>query len=322
MEDEQKRRYLLSQLATERAALLVKLLDLDEAMLIDEPVFDEWTVKDILAHIAAWDRCEERTFRAMVAGDPPDFSAVQDFAVANAAFVTEWRERSLDEVIAELMAARSDWVTWLECLPDKEFFRPRSYFGDEWTFSEIPLRVQWEHDAEHGGQIANWREVKALKTGIGPRSVVVAAMEAARQELLAAAAMVPIGERESRQVCGEWTVKDVLGHVADWEWYAVKGLREMARGPEECRIPDPEPVEGVDAWNTTHVEARSGQSWEFVREDLQTARQELLKTFLGIRQADITISYPHVWGGRWTPYRWVIAFLEHDLEHAQDLTRR
>jgi hypothetical protein len=315
MDKASQRRHLLARLAAERGALLEGLLGLDEPTLVARPVFDDWSVKEILAHVAAWDRWEERTMRPMVAGETPDFSAVQDFAASNAAFVAPWRDRDLEEVLAELVAARSDWVAWLQSLSDEEFFRPRSYSGHPWTFSEVPLQVQWKHDAEHAAQVARWREAEKLKSLTGSRPVLLAALQAARDELLAAAALVPNMERTSRVVCGDWTLKDLLGHVADWEWYGVAGLRQMAAG----QPPDPEPIDTIENWNQVHAEARREQSWEVVWEDLHNARQAFLEVLGGIDQTTMAQPFPFAWGPKGTPYQWMVVFVRHDREHAHDL---
>ena len=149
MQNDLRRHRLLARLSAERAGLLVGLLGLDQPTLTEKPVYHDWSVKDILAHVAGWDRWGERTMRSMVTGEEPDFSAVRDFAVSNAAMLAEWRDRSLDEVLAELVAARSDWVSFLVSLPDEEFFLPRAYYGHDWTFSDVPMQIQWGHDAEH-----------------------------------------------------------------------------------------------------------------------------------------------------------------------------
>lgn len=315
MDKESQRRHLLARLVSERAALLQGLLGLDESTLTERPVFGDWTVKDILAHIAAWDRWEERTMRCMVTGKEPDFTAVQDFAASNAAFVAEWRDRCLDEVLTELVAARSDWVAFLESLSDEEFFRPRSYYGHEWTFSEIPMQVQWEHDSEHFKQIAEWREAEALKGASGSMSVLLAALASAREELLTAATLVPVGERTVRPVCGEWTLKDVLGHIADWEWYGVEGLRQTADG----QLPELEPLDDFEAWNRSHVEARRDQPWEAVWDDLHAARRALLEVLTGMSQAAMSRSFPFPWWPEGTPYQWTSVFVAHDRDHSRDL---
>jgi uncharacterized damage-inducible protein DinB/predicted RNase H-like HicB family nuclease len=307
--------HLLARLSAERAGLLEQLIGLDEGALTEVPMLDSWTVKDLLAHVAAWDRWEERTMKCMVAGGTPDFTAVQDFDASNAAFVAEWCDRPLAEVLAELQAARADWVAWLESLSEEEFFRYRSYAGWDWSFSVVPLQVQWQHDAEHAAQIAAWRETEGLKGETVPKMVLLAALAAARDELLAAVALVPAEERASRPVCGEWTLKDVLGHVADWEWLGAEGLRQMATG----QPPQVEHVQDIDAWNQAHAEARRDQPWEVVWADLHAARRALLDVLEEMSQAELGRSFPFPWGPEGTPYQWIWVYFRHDREHAHDL---
>jgi hypothetical protein len=314
MENDQRRQQLLARLAAERAGLLEGLLGLDQPTLTEKLVYDDWSVKDILAHVAGWDRWEERTMRAMVAGEEPDFSVVQDFAVSNAAMLADWRDRSLEEVLTELMAARSDWVAFLASLSDEEFFLSRSYYGHDWTFSDVPMQIQWGHDAEHAKEIVGWRDAEGLGGGRGPIPVLLAALEAARAELLSASVLVPESERATRPICGEWTLKDVLGHVADWEWYAVKGLRQMADGQK----PDPEPIVDIETWNVAHVKARRDQPWEAVWDDLHAARRAFLEVLNGMSEAELARSFPFAWGEEGSPYQWCAVFVGHDREHARD----
>ena len=310
------RAHLLAHLAAERARLLEQLIGLDERTLTEMLFLGGWTIKDLLAHIAAWDRWELREMKRMASGEAPDLTAVRDMDAFNAAVVAAWRGRTLAEVLAELREARVAWVAWLRTLPEEELFRHRLFESEDWSFPGC-VEVQWRHDAEHGAQIAAWREVEGLKGKTGPKAVLIAALAAARDELLTAAALVLPEERESRPVCGEWTLKDVLGHVADWEWLGVEGLRQMAAG----RAPQVEHVEDLDAWNRAHVEARRDQSWEAVWADFHAARRTLLEVLEGMSQAHLERSFPSPWGPDITPYRWVCVYLAHDREHAEGLRR-
>jgi len=154
--------------------------------------------------------------------------------------------------------------------------RERSFQDCDWSFPGC-LEVQWRHDAEYAGQIRAWREARGWKGQTGPKAVLLAALNAARDELLAAAVLVSSEERASHPVCGAWTLKDVLGHVADWEWLGAEGLRHMAAG----HAPQVEHVEDLDAWNQAHVEARRSQPWEEVWADLHAARRSLLEVLQG-----------------------------------------
>jgi hypothetical protein len=142
-----------------------------------------------------------------------------------------------------------------------------------------------------------------------------AELDAARQELLAAIARIPGGERSSRPVCGAWTLQDVLGHIADWERLGADGLAQMAAG----QAPHVEHVTDIDAWNAAQVDARRGQSWERVWEDLHKARRALTETLERMSQAELEQTYPFPWGPEGTPCRWIAVYVDHDRSHARGL---
>jgi uncharacterized damage-inducible protein DinB/predicted RNase H-like HicB family nuclease len=309
------RQGLLARLAYERTSLLAQLLGLDAAALTERPISEHWTVKDLLAHVAAWDRWQERTTRTMVAGKDPDFSALEDFDASNERFIAGWRERSLEAVLAEVGAARASYVAWLEALPVEEFFRTRTYAGHDWTFASVPLQVQWQHDVEHTSQIAAWRRAEKPGGRSGPLPVLRAVLDAGREELLAAARLVPPEQRASYPVCGHWTAHDVIGHLADWEWPGAEGLRDMAEG----RPPSVEPIRDIDLWNAEHVEVRRGQPWSNVWEDLHAARRAFLAAVDALDPAELGRVHAFPWGGYGTAYDWVSVYIAHDREHAEHL---
>jgi hypothetical protein len=293
--------------------LICGILGLERKALTEIGIFREmrWSVKDLLAHVAAWDRWELRQMERILDGERPQGAAVDEY---NAIVVAQWRDRSLEEVVAELRDARAAWVTWLRDLSDDVFFEGRPFDTWDWAFPNC-LRVEWEHDAEHAAQIAAWREAYDLEGDVGPKVVLEAALDAAREELLAAADLVPHEVRASRRVCGVWRLKDLLGHVADWEQVGVEGLRSMARG----RALEIQPVPDIDAWNADHFEVRRHQPWEEVWADLERIRAAFLRALASAREAQLCRRYAFPWGPEGTAYQWVVAFLDHDREHAQGL---
>ncbi len=302
---------LFARLAAERSRLLAGLLGLNRRMVTEEAFLDDWTVKDLLAHVAAWDRWEHHQMKRMRAGEPPQDVAVDAF---NALVVTQSQDRSLPEVLTELQDARASWVAWLRGLDEGVFFRSRPFDDWDWAFPNC-MEIQWQHDAEHASQIAAWRQAYDVEGDVGPKCILLAALSAAREELLDASALVPPGDRASRRVCGVWTLKDVLGHTADWEQVGVEGLRLMARG----RPPDVGRIGDIDAWNHEHAEARRDQPWEQVWADLHATREALVEVLDGMAQAGLARSYPFPWGPRGTAYQWVAVFVTHDREHAEGL---
>jgi hypothetical protein len=206
-------------------------------------------------------------------------------------------------------------VSWLESLPREEFFKSRSYGGHDWSFYANPVAAMWQHDAEHAEEVAAWRRAEGMEATVGSKAVLLAALDAARHELLVAAALVQESERDTRAVCGHWTLKDLLGHIADWEAFGSEGLDHMAAG----QPPIVELIEDIDAWNEEHVLARRAEPVEEVEAHLDLVRQVLRTVLERMSQEDLALVFPVPWGGESTPYYWVSIYVDHDREHARDI---
>jgi hypothetical protein len=148
-----------------------------------------------------------------------------------------------------------------------------------------------------------------------PKAALLAALVAARESLLAAVALVPAGERATRPVCGVWSLKDVLGHIADWEAFGVDGLRHMAAGQE----PQVEYIPEINGWNRVHVQARRDQPWEQVWDDFQATRQAFLDLIAGMTWAELERRFPFPWGPEGTPMQWIRVYADHDRAHARGI---
>lgn len=311
-----RRAALLSQLTAERADLLAQLVHLPERTLGSMAIVDGMTVKDLLAHAAAWERWALATMRALREGRSPNRGVMSDADAFDAATRSDWQERSLDAVVAELLEARAAWHVWLAALPEEDFFQKRTVQGETWSFPAF-LEAQWRHDAEHAGHIAAWRKAARPPRQPGPRSLLLAALDAARQSLLAAAAMVPPAARTTEAVHGQWTLKDLLGHVADWELWVLDAVRQMVEG----QAPEVPGFESIQAWNEAHAAARQEQPWQQVWRDFRAGRYALRQLLDGMDQAALEQPYPAPWAEREVPaYAWLtVILLDHDLEHGHDL---
>jgi len=110
----------------------------------------------------------------------------------------------------------------------------------------------------------------------------------------------------------------MLGHMADWDLYALKALRAI----RESR-PLPYVAESdVDEVNAQQVAARREQTWDQAWADLKNVRAKVINT-LGDwydEQLARAVDYPSDWGR--TAYGWFVSqTAEHDREHADALRR-
>lgn len=144
----------LARLDLERSRLIHTLERLGEGGIARVRVSDDWTVKDVLAHIAYWDRWELEQMQRMLHGRPPEPLTDEVTDARNATSVTARRDQNVTGVLQEMVDAREVWKRWLESLPEEEFTKPRRFHGEDWSFPSC-VRVQWEHDAEHAAQIGS-----------------------------------------------------------------------------------------------------------------------------------------------------------------------
>jgi hypothetical protein len=94
---------------------------------------------------------------------------------------------------------------------------------------------------------------------------------------------VPMTRWDSDQVTPGWTLRDHLGHLADW---AVEGIRAIDQFRTTGAWPA-DPAEGIDAWNERHVvAARAGSTVEAMAR-YDAARLGLLDAVDGLDIADL-----------------------------------
>jgi uncharacterized damage-inducible protein DinB/predicted RNase H-like HicB family nuclease len=277
-----------------RADLLALAGNLDEDFLDWEPGPGSWTLRRVLRHVG---NAEEWYVSRLVLPEGLPAQWQDDEGLPLWDFL-EMERRTALELLRALSARERAAVFY----PTAWTHHPE----EAWTLRKV-LRRFLEHEREHTGQV---REILELR-----RSALLAELGDARQELLAAQAKLPAGSQV--MVCGDWTARDVLGHVADWEWVGVEGLRLMARGES----PLVELVTDLDAWNREHVAARRNQPWDAVLDDLHAARQALLDGLQSVEPALLGRLFPFPWGGEGTPVDWLSVYPAHDREHAEELAR-
>jgi len=91
---------MLEHLIRAREELLAAIEGLSETEMTMLPVAGVWTIKDILAHISGWAAWDLAGIGTILAGERPDFSAIQDVDTFNGRLVAERSTWSLDQVLA------------------------------------------------------------------------------------------------------------------------------------------------------------------------------------------------------------------------------
>ena len=147
------KRELLDSIRTERARLeeLVARFD-DDAML--RPVLDGGrSVKDLLAHIAAWEGYCAGWLEAVARGVTPDRPEVRDVDATNARDAAAAKAASVGDVRARSQAAHAAMLASIEGLSDADLADEKRFGWPTWQMASSNSD---EHDREHIDEIERY----------------------------------------------------------------------------------------------------------------------------------------------------------------------
>lgn len=164
----------LGNLHQARERLYAAIAGLDETARATAPVYADWTVKDILAHLAAWNAEFRAAAAAILGAKPPDAS----HAISGAADFNEWNlqqraatqawswEQALAAVESELCATAdlvwqltgADWrkrgiTPWNEAAALSE-----TTAENDTESAAVVVSYSWRHVNQHLQLIEQWRK--------------------------------------------------------------------------------------------------------------------------------------------------------------------
>lgn len=323
--DEQWRLELLARLGAERSYLLRQLWGLDEETLSITAVTGNWTVKDILTHVAYWDGFTTDRMSKVRDGRVQEiktFDDDEDIDAHNVQHQQQFQRVPLEQAVAMLLKERGGFYALLSRLPHEAWHRRLQLPNGRRTHIRTWVRRRWLHDADHAQALVQWRKqlpdtVKGQR--LGPKYILRALLQTTRKEFLLTANLIPEEERSTHLICGNWALKDLIGHLADWEWVGIDGLRQLADGqtPEfNYSIPL-----NFDEFNNPRAASRREQPWDEVWHDFTENRRHLLELVDAMPESQLTRRFMAPWNRSVTGYLWTTIWFGHEHEHAIDVRR-
>jgi hypothetical protein len=123
-----------------------------------------WSVKDVVAHIAFWERYAIRLLEAVERGETPELAAEDDTETRNASVVAQYYLRPLSAVLADWHEAREDLIELLAVTPDEVLNDGQYSWNDGRPLWERVAGNSYEHEQEHIDQIRAWMQVGERET--------------------------------------------------------------------------------------------------------------------------------------------------------------
>src|SRR5512143_1900011 len=300
------------QLARGRAKLLYAYVGVSDESL--RTLTDEggWTLGDIFAHVAAWEQHVTGLLPAILASDAPDIPALQGDELERRAFA-DIRARGFEAVLDDLTRTRGEMLAVLAAASDAAIARQRRLPGGElftarvWAIQELA-----DHDVEHARHARAARKARGVKFAPGPKVVLEHAFIAAHDYLAACAACVPAGQEPALPITGEWTLKDVLGHLTDW----LETIESAIDGAQAGRPPLHVEFTRIQEFNDAHSAARKGDTWAKVSAGYVAAWNRAQAALASTQLSDFTREVAVSERGPISLYSWLSIIPDHEIEHA------
>jgi len=152
---------VVKALKESRTQMEAALAGLTETQMTDPGVVGDWSVKDVLSHLIAWEAELVTLLAKARQGKPPQPPArsQKDIDELNAKWYKENKNRPLDRVLADFHGVRKQTLRQVEALSDEEINAPRPWLRGEALLEWIE-GDGFGHEAEHAAQIVEWRKMK------------------------------------------------------------------------------------------------------------------------------------------------------------------
>jgi hypothetical protein len=119
-----------------------------------------------------------------------------------------------------------------------------------------------------------------------------AKIDAAWRDWLDALNSVPEARWTEPGVCGDWSIKDLLGHVAVWDNIAVRKLGRKAKDADEAT---PAPAKTWQEINDETAARRASRTIEEQRDEMQQSHANLLHVLAASEEFDVDHLAANTW---------------------------
>lgn len=272
-----------------------------------------WSAKALVAHVAFWDDYQHRRMEAALSGTSRQSGFARPLT-DNDARALEDAGRPWAEVEQAAKSARQRLVEFARNLsPD---VLEQEYREGEKSFS---ILKQLQHMAHHVrlhrrelqaycGSLERWGRAGLRQLMVEQHDNLMDSISGLTEETML-----------TTQVCGVWTVRDVLAHVLSWNEYCSTLLRHWPQ-PDPKLIEEWEWLDGdtMATMNDRLMKARTHLNMIDIADGLTTEYRRILRVFDRASNADLC-SEGLTWGGPGVMSNFFYEIFVHEAEHAAQI---
>ena len=287
---------------------------LDPAEMETSRLENDWTPKAVLAHVAFWDECQRQRMEAVLRGETAQTGFVFP-ALNNDARAALDEARAWDEVVVAADTARQELIAFARSLNTE--LLARDYAEGEQTLSLQKLLTHMvRHTQLHAQELYQYAGSMQRWSRPALRAFVI------RQHNNLMDGMSGLTEATvlTTQVCGCWSIRDVLTHVLAWNEFASVVLQGWPR----VAVEKLQPWQGdgdTDALNARLLAERTQLTMIDICDGLMTYHRRILRAFDRASEEELRSRGDYGWGEEGTLSGLFYSFALHEAEHAEAIWR-
>ncbi len=116
-----------------------------------------------------------------------------------------------------------------------------------------------------------------------------------------------------RPFIAEWSLKDIVGHLASWEAEVVTALRELREGKRPGLLSFDSAT--IDDWNHDHVERKRDLDFSSVLQQLRNGRLRLLEEIANVTDEELTSDGT-------VSNRLILSVIDHERAHWHEIAAK
>lgn len=307
---------IISDMKYGRETLLNSIEGLSHRELTQVEIYPGWTIKDILAHLIGWDQRVIKNLKLIAQNRASEIPRI-DVEGQNHEALVEWRDNTFAEVLAAVQDSYRQIIEIIAATDYHEIDRRHERNGRFITIRSYVIENMVEHERQHAAEIALWR--KKLPEHIDSEAIKQALYDS-RREFMKVIDKVSEHSALEKGAVGEWSISDLVGHVADWEARALRAALHIY----DPSLPAVPPVSNTSLeWNRVMASHRSSRSWTENHRDLITTQAATDNFLKRLTPRDWALRGPYPWpNDQGTLAELIVRMTEHYMSHLTNLTQR
>lgn len=275
-------------------------LKIKPADLESHPIYQDWSINDLLAHLSGWERFFLEWFDHQKYGKTcSNFSADaswDDEDAINQLIFSRSENKTFEEVLEDFWSTHQQIVALIDSLSEEELFNPQyfSWTGDS-SLEDYLSHVTWQHYRWAKVLIRSWSRTGGRR-GTSKESIL-SNIQMERRRLEKNLASLSDEQMIEPGVIGEWSVKDILAHLVDWEQRFLAWYQAGLRG-EIPYTPAPGMTwADLDKLNQSIYEQNRDRPLSRVQADFASSYIHVLETVKSIPEEDMFPAGRFAWTG-------------------------